>query len=134
VRSGRLDCSVETELPRAYAVKAEGLEQTSDKELGKELRTCLDGRVANHKRWRGGIRFLKEIPKRAVLRRILREQMLAEEKLMSKLEGVVRRISVEYASGVGTLLCLTRYLSTEHNGRVLKLLFCKSSKNFETFK
>ena len=36
------DCSVETELPRPYAVKAEGLEQTSDKELGKELRTWLD--------------------------------------------------------------------------------------------
>jgi 4-coumarate--CoA ligase len=63
---GVYDLNFETELPRAYVAKVEGLEQTSDKELEKEIRMGLDGRVANHKRWRGEIRLVKEIPKSAV--------------------------------------------------------------------
>lgn len=85
---GVYDRSVETELPRAYVVKAEGLESIADEVLEREIRTWVDSKVANHKRLRGGVKFVKEIPKSAagkILRRVLRDQMLAEEKLKSKL-------------------------------------------------
>jgi 4-coumarate--CoA ligase len=46
-------------------------------ELGEEIVEFLASRVASHKRLRGGVRFVDEIPKSAagkILRRILKEK------------------------------------------------------------
>jgi acyl-CoA synthetase (AMP-forming)/AMP-acid ligase II len=70
----------ETELPRAYVVVAKGY--YAGKELEREVCEWLHKKVAPHKRLRGGIRFIDEIPKSAagkVLRRVLAEQAKNEE-------------------------------------------------------
>jgi acyl-CoA synthetase (AMP-forming)/AMP-acid ligase II len=78
-----------TELPRAYVVPSKGYE--AGEKLEKEIRAWLEGRVAPHKRLRGGVRFVETIPKSTagkVLRRILVEQAKLEEeggKVPSKL-------------------------------------------------
>ncbi|KAL9030341.1 MAG: hypothetical protein Q9196_001536 [Gyalolechia fulgens] len=62
-----------TEVPRAYIVPAPGVQGT--KELEADIASWLAERVANHKRLRGGIKFVDEIPKSAsgkILRRILK--------------------------------------------------------------
>lgn len=67
-----------TEVPRAYIVPAPGVEGLE--EVAADISHWLAGRVANHKRLRGGIRFVDEIPKSAsgkILRRMLKAR--AEE-------------------------------------------------------
>ena len=50
-------------------------------ELAKELVQFVHDRVAQHKRLRGGVRFIKEIPKSGsgkILRRVLKEEARGE--------------------------------------------------------
>ncbi|EXJ95302.1 hypothetical protein A1O1_00422 [Capronia coronata CBS 617.96] len=68
-----------TEVPRAYVVAAEGKTTKQDAE---EIVTWFAGKVANHKRLRGGVRFIDEIPKSAagkILRRVLKEKAKQED-------------------------------------------------------
>jgi len=68
-----------TEVPRAYVVAANGM----GREDAAEIVRWLGEKVANHKRLRGGVRFVNEIPKSAsgkILRRILKERANEEEK------------------------------------------------------
>lgn len=70
-----------TEIPRAYVVPKKGVE--ARKEKGKEIQDWLAKKVANHKRLRGGVVFVDEIPKSAsgkILRRVLKTQALEAEK------------------------------------------------------
>lgn len=65
-----------TELPRAYLVKADNAKNIGDSALEKEIKDWINGKVASHKRLRGGIRFVDVIPKSAagkILRRVLRD-------------------------------------------------------------
>ncbi len=69
-----------TEVPRAYIVPASGVE--ANKETGDEIINWIRDSVSNHKRLRGGVRFVQEIPKSAsgkILRRMLKDQALKEE-------------------------------------------------------
>lgn len=80
---GIYDASVASELPLAFVVKAPSVKDVSDQDLEADIRQWVDSRVANHKRLRGGVRFVDEIPKSAagkILRRVLREQLKAEPK------------------------------------------------------
>jgi 4-coumarate--CoA ligase len=79
---GVFDASQATELPRAYIVKAEGVKGVEDMVLEREILEWVNGKVAHHKKIRGGIRFVDEIPKSAagkILRRVLRDRVKAEE-------------------------------------------------------
>ncbi|KAL8280602.1 hypothetical protein RQP46_006925 [Phenoliferia psychrophenolica] len=68
-----------TELPRAYVVlSAEGKKQ---KDGSAAVRAWVDGRVASHKKLRGGVRVVASVPKSPsgkLLRRILREEAKKE--------------------------------------------------------
>jgi 4-coumarate--CoA ligase len=71
-----------TEVPRAYVVPAKGIE--GSKSFEKEIMEWLAVRVANHKKLRGGVQFLDEIPRSAagkILRRVLRDRAMDEAKL-----------------------------------------------------
>lgn len=75
------DHSQATEVPRAYIVPAKGVEGSKEKE--REIMEWLAKKVANHKKLRGGVRFVDEVPKSAagkILRRVLRLQAEEEEK------------------------------------------------------
>lgn len=77
---GIYDKEQATELPRAYVVPANGLGK-GEKEA-KEIVEWLNGKVANHKKLRGGVRFVDEIPKSVsgkILRRVLKVKALEEE-------------------------------------------------------
>ncbi|KAL9005966.1 MAG: hypothetical protein Q9188_001256 [Gyalolechia gomerana] len=77
---GLYDKEQATEIPRAYVVLAPGIQGT--KEVEADIASWLAARVANHKRLRGGIRFVDEIPKSAsgkILRRFLRVRAQEEE-------------------------------------------------------
>ncbi|KAI5848711.1 hypothetical protein DFP73DRAFT_542151 [Morchella snyderi] len=66
-----------TEVPRAYVVLRAGTTATEE-----ELIKFIDEKVANHKKMRGGIRFVSEIPKSVsgkLLRRVLKERAAQEE-------------------------------------------------------
>jgi 4-coumarate--CoA ligase len=79
---GIYDPDQATEVPRAYVVKAEGFKNVDDAALESELREWLEVKIASHKKLRGGVRFVDEIPKSAagkILRRILRDKMKVEE-------------------------------------------------------
>jgi 4-coumarate--CoA ligase len=79
---GVFDASQASELPRAYLVKAAAVKDVEDSLLAREITEWVHGKVAHHKRLRGGIRFVDEIPKSAtgkILRRIMRDKMKAEE-------------------------------------------------------
>lgn len=70
-----------TELPRAYVVRSRKTDQQVEAEK-LSIRRWFDSRVAPHKRLRGGIRFVDEIPKNPtgkILRRQLRELAEKEE-------------------------------------------------------
>lgn len=82
---GVIDCAVvgiydeerATEVPRAYVVT----ENASNPINTNELQTWFGRRVANHKRLRGGIRLVEQIPKNAsgkILRKVLKEQARVE--------------------------------------------------------
>jgi acyl-coenzyme A synthetase/AMP-(fatty) acid ligase len=71
-----------TEIPRAYVVPKHRMTRVDAREEGEKIVRWLDGRVAPHKRLRGGVRFVEEIPKSAsgkILRRLLREKVKREE-------------------------------------------------------
>lgn len=90
---GVIDCAVvgvyskekATEVPRAYVVAEPGAEIPKI----QELQEWFNNRVANYKRLRGGIRFVKAIPKNAsgkILRKELRAMANKEtESVVSKL-------------------------------------------------
>jgi acyl-CoA synthetase (AMP-forming)/AMP-acid ligase II len=78
---GIYDKEQATELPRAYVVPAAGLGK-GEKEVN-EIVEWLNKKVANHKKLRGGVRFVDEIPKSVsgkILRRVLKAKALEEEK------------------------------------------------------
>ncbi|PQE05507.1 phenylacetyl- ligase protein [Rutstroemia sp. NJR-2017a BBW] len=86
---GKWDKGRETEVPVAFVVGKGGPDRYGEKE-GREIERWLEGRVADHKRLRGGVKWVEEIPKSAsgkILRRVLREGLKKEEKegLKSKL-------------------------------------------------
>lgn len=75
-----------TEVPRAYIVRKGGMKavQKGDEE---RIANWLAAKVANHKKLRGGVKFVDAVPKSAsgkILRRILKEQARKEYK---ELEG-----------------------------------------------
>lgn len=86
------DKEMHTEVPRAYIVHSKRLGDAGDKETGmplsdqdkkdaEEIMTWLGKKVASHKKLRGGIRFIDEIPKSAagkILRRLLKERAKIE--------------------------------------------------------
>ncbi|KAG0647044.1 putative 4-coumarate-ligase 2 [Hyphodiscus hymeniophilus] len=88
---GIYDESQATELPLAFVVKTEKVKNVADEKLEKEICQWVTSKVANHKRLRGGIRFVDEIPKSAagkILRRLLRDRIkeeTANKRVKSKL-------------------------------------------------
>ncbi|CZT08566.1 probable 4-coumarate-CoA ligase 2 [Rhynchosporium graminicola] len=79
------DLSQATEVPRAYVVPKKGVEGSKEKE--KEIMEWLAKKVANHKKLRGGVRFVDEVPKSAsgkILRRVLKLQAAEETKRGAK--------------------------------------------------
>jgi acyl-coenzyme A synthetase/AMP-(fatty) acid ligase len=74
----------ETEVPRAFVVhakKAKG-EGNGDDGDAEEIVKWMDGKVAHHKKLRGGVRFIDEVPKSAsgkILRRLLKDKVKQEE-------------------------------------------------------
>lgn len=77
---GVYDKDEATELPRAYVVPKEGLGRTEDEK--KAIVDWLGKRVAGHKRLRGGVKWMDEIPKSAsgkILRRVLKVKAQEEE-------------------------------------------------------
>ena len=73
-----------TELPTAFVVLKEGIEDNGATE--KELVDFVAGKVAPHKKIRGGVRFVKTIPKTStgkIMRRVLKNQALEEDKSMN---------------------------------------------------
>ncbi|KAK6362869.1 hypothetical protein TWF730_000322 [Orbilia blumenaviensis] len=70
-----------TEVPRAYIVLAAGNQPTP--EVANEIIEFVARNVAQHKKLRGGVKFVDVIPKSAsgkILRRVLRDQAKAEKK------------------------------------------------------
>jgi acyl-CoA synthetase (AMP-forming)/AMP-acid ligase II len=70
-----------TEVPIAYVVPRPGT--SAGPQLEKEIVDFVASKVANHKKLRGGVRFIEEIPKSAagkILRRVLKEKYQQEEK------------------------------------------------------
>ncbi len=69
-----------TEVPRAYIVRKGGKKAVQDGD-GDRIVQWLNGRVANHKKLRGGVSFVDAVPKSAsgkILRRILKEEARRE--------------------------------------------------------
>ena len=69
-----------TEIPRAYIVPKPGVED-NDK-TAQDIVQWLQTKVANHKRLRGGVHFVDEIPKSAsgkILRRLLKIKAQEDE-------------------------------------------------------
>lgn len=78
---GVYDEAQATEVPRAYVVPAKGVE--AGKKTEDDIVQWLAAKVASHKRLRGGVRFVDEIPKSAsgkILRRVLKARAAEEEK------------------------------------------------------
>jgi 4-coumarate--CoA ligase len=74
-----------TEVPRAYVVPKKGVK--AGKESEERIVKWLAGKVASHKRLRGGVRFIDEIPKSVsgkILRRKLKEVAKADEEKSEK--------------------------------------------------
>lgn len=70
-----------TEVPRAYVVPKKGVE--AGPALESEIVGWIGKKVANHKKLRGGVRFVDEIPKSVsgkILRRVLKQKAEEEEK------------------------------------------------------
>lgn len=86
------DLEQHTEVPRAYIVHAKRGGDAGEKESGRprdkesskdaeDIIAWTAAKVSNHKRLRGGIRFVDEIPKSAsgkILRRVLKDRVKAE--------------------------------------------------------
>jgi 4-coumarate--CoA ligase len=85
---GVYDESQATELPLAFVVKTEKFKDVPDEKLEMEICRWVASKVSHHKRLRGGIRFVDEIPKSAagkILRRLLRDQITGKMAVKSKL-------------------------------------------------
>ncbi|KAK4158489.1 hypothetical protein C8A00DRAFT_10698 [Chaetomidium leptoderma] len=70
-----------TEVPLAYVVLREGVDASDGK--AQELTEWVASQVAPHKKLRGGIRFVDQVPKSPsgkVLRRVMREQAKKEQR------------------------------------------------------
>jgi 4-coumarate--CoA ligase len=70
-----------TEVPIAYVVPRPGT--AASPQLEKEIVDFVASKVANHKKLRGGVKFVEEIPKSAagkILRRVLKEKYQQEDK------------------------------------------------------
>ncbi|KAG8626797.1 hypothetical protein KVT40_005742 [Elsinoe batatas] len=70
-----------TEVPRAYVVPKQGIE--AGLKLEAEIVDWIGKKVANHKKLRGGVRFIDEVPKSVsgkILRRVLKQRAEEEEK------------------------------------------------------
>ncbi|THZ22398.1 acetyl-CoA synthetase-like protein [Aureobasidium pullulans] len=70
-----------TEVPRAYVVPRKGVE--AGKALEDDIVSWIGAKVANHKKLRGGVRFVDQIPKSIsgkILRRVLKVQAEEEAK------------------------------------------------------
>ncbi|GAB0134331.1 hypothetical protein EsDP_00002708 [Epichloe bromicola] len=77
---GVWDNDQHTEVPRAYVVVRPDVQETD--ELAQDIINWLGERVGPPKRLRGGVRFVKEIPKSQsgkILRRVLKDQVKREE-------------------------------------------------------
>ncbi|KAH7081375.1 hypothetical protein BKA63DRAFT_207176 [Paraphoma chrysanthemicola] len=73
-----------TEVPRAYIVASRAKITNAGEEEAKAIVDWLTKKVANHKRLRGGVVFVDEIPKSAsgkILRRVLKERSKEDEPL-----------------------------------------------------
>lgn len=69
-----------TEVPRAYIVPKPGVEGSP--KTANDIMQWLQAKVANHKRLRGGVRFVDEVPKSAsgkILRRLLKIKAQEED-------------------------------------------------------
>ena len=82
-----------TEVPRAYIVRQGGLNAVQQGD-DQTIIQWLNAKVANHKKLRGGVKFVDAVPKSVsgkILRRILKEQAkkeykeLEDKKLKAKL-------------------------------------------------
>lgn len=84
---GVYDPSQATELPHAYVVLKPGVARSGDN--AKEIAAWLGTKVAPHKRLRGGVHFIDEVPKSPsgkILRRVLRDKIAqGEKKIVPKL-------------------------------------------------
>ena len=77
---GIQDESQATEIPLAFVVPKDGMDRSP--ENGKKIVEWLAERVAGHKRLRGGVRWIDEVPKSAsgkILRRVLKELLAKED-------------------------------------------------------
>lgn len=73
-----------TEVPRAYIVASQGKGANAGETEAKTIIDWMEKKVANHKRLRGGIVFIDEIPKSAsgkILRRVLKERSKEDKAL-----------------------------------------------------
>lgn len=71
-----------TEVPRAYIVLKSGVEPSDGK--AREMADWLANQVAPHKKLRGGVRFVDQVPKSPsgkILRRLMREQAKKEDRV-----------------------------------------------------
>jgi acyl-CoA synthetase (AMP-forming)/AMP-acid ligase II len=85
---GVYDPSQATELPRAYIKITPGT--TANDDTAKSIEDFVAKSVANHKKLRGGVRFIDEIPKSAagkILRKELRE--LANQEMKSSVKSKI---------------------------------------------
>jgi acyl-coenzyme A synthetase/AMP-(fatty) acid ligase len=76
------DTEQATEVPRAYVVLRAGVEASNAK--GQELADWLAKLVAPHKKLRGGVRFIDQVPKSPsgkILRRVMRDQARKTDRL-----------------------------------------------------
>ena len=77
---GVYDKEQATEIPRAYIVPKPGVEGSN--KTSSDIIEWLHAKVASHKRLRGGVRFVDEIPKSAsgkILRRLLKVKAQEEQ-------------------------------------------------------
>ncbi|KAL7930955.1 hypothetical protein V8C35DRAFT_310858 [Trichoderma chlorosporum] len=77
---GVWDKEQHTEIPRAYVVLKSGVDESEAK--AKEIIEWLNAKVAPPKKLRGGVRFIKVVPKSQagkILRRVLKDQVKKEE-------------------------------------------------------
>jgi acyl-coenzyme A synthetase/AMP-(fatty) acid ligase len=76
-----------SELPRAYLVLAKDVPRND--QTAKEIADWLHAKVAGHKKLRGGVRFIDEVPKSTsgkILRRVLKDEAVKEgEPVVAKL-------------------------------------------------
>lgn len=78
---GVQDEEMHTEVPRAYIVSSK---KGSDEKEAAEIVDWMQKKVANHKRLRGGVVFVDEVPKSAsgkILRRVLKERSKEDKAL-----------------------------------------------------